>query len=158
MATLDVVAGSELLRGLSTDVVKSILPFCREAQYPRGATIFEEGAQAQHLAVLEYGLVTLRIDSPLGGEKVMVTAIRDAGEIFGWSALIEPCVYTSSAVCLEPSHVILVDGSALLRFVEENPEAGVMIMKNVASVIASRLRKARAALASALVPGLISHG
>ena len=158
MPSLDLVEQSELFRGLSQEVLKKIITFCQEAEYPRGATIIEEGDKAQHVCVLEHGLVTLRIDPPVGKEKVMVTAIRDAGEIFGWSTLIEPYVYTSTAVCLEPTKVIVVDGSELMRLLEENPKAGFVVMKNVSAVVASRLRKARTALTSALAPGLISHG
>jgi CRP-like cAMP-binding protein len=158
MPALDLVEQSELFKNLSQEVLNKIITFCQEAEYPRGATIFEEGGQARHLCVLQHGLVTLRIDTPSGAEKVMVTAIRDAGETFGWSALIEPYTYTSTAVCLEPTRIVVVDGGELMRLLEENPQAGFVVMKNVAAVIASRLRKSRAALASALTPGLISHG
>jgi CRP-like cAMP-binding protein len=152
------VEQSEMFKGLSEAVLKEIATFSRAVDYPRGATIFEEGDKAENVCVLDYGLVTLRIETPASEEKVMVTAIRDAGEVFGWSALIEPYVYTSTAVCLEASKVTIVEGSALKRLLEENPAAGYVVMKNVSSIVASRLRKARNALISALAPGVISHG
>ena len=152
------VEQSELFGGLSQDVLKEIATFSREVEYPRGATIFEEDGKAQNVCVLVYGLVTLRIETPASEEKVMVTAIRDAGEVFGWSALIKPYIYTSTAVCLEETKVIVVDGSALMRLLEEKPAAGFVVMKNVSAVVSSRLRKARTALISALTPGVISHG
>ncbi len=158
MLTLDFVKESELCKGLSQEVLQEIIPLCQEVDYPRGAVIFEENTPAQKIYILEYGLVTLRIDTPAGKEKVMVTAIRDAGEIFGWSALIAPYVYTSTAVCLEDTKAIVVDSSKLLPLLEQNPAAGYIVMKNVCAVVVSRLRKARTALISALSPGLISHG
>lgn len=158
MPPLNLIRESELFKGLSQDVLEKILSLCREAEYPRGATIFSEHSPAERLYVLEYGLVTLRIDTPAGGEKVMVTAIRDRGEVFGWSALVEPHVYTSTAVCLESCRVVALEGAGLLRTLEENPEAGFVVMKRLATIVASRLRKAQTALTSALTPGLISHG
>lgn len=158
MSTLEPIARSELFRGVGPNVLSDIVPLCQEVQYPRGAVIFEEGTPANQVAVLVHGLVTLRIDTPLSSEKVMVTAIRDAGEVFGWSALIEPYTYTSSAVCLEPSVVILIDGPGLRRLLAERPEAGFIVMRNVAAIVASRLHKARTALISARTTGLISHG
>jgi len=157
MSSLSIIEESELLKGLSQDVLKKITAFSQEAEYPRGATIFLE-EEARHLYVLERGLVTLRIDVPGREEKVMVTAIRDPGEVFGWSSLVKPYTYTAAAVCLEASKVIVVDGIKLMRLLEEDPAAGFIVMKNVAAIVASRLRKARAARTSALTPGLISHG
>jgi CRP-like cAMP-binding protein len=158
MPSLELVERSELFRGLSKEVLERILPFCRDSEYPRGAVIFEEGKPARHGYVLTHGLVTLRIDTPIGEESVMVTAIRDEGEVFGWSALIEPFTYTSTAVCLEPSKVIVLDAEKLMHLLDENPEAGFIVMKNAAAIVASRLGKARRALTAALAPGLISHG
>lgn len=158
MPTLDFVKESELLRGLSPAVLQEIIPFCQETEYARGTVIFAENTPARNLYILEHGLVTLRIDTPAGKEKIMVTAIRDAGEIFGWSAVIAPYIYTSTAVCLEATRAIVVDSSKLLTFLEQNPAAGFIVIKNVCAIVASRLRKARTALISALTPGLISHG
>jgi CRP-like cAMP-binding protein len=158
MPSSDLLEQSELLKGLSCEVLERILTFCEDAEYPRGTVIFEEAASARHIYVLEHGLVTLRIDSPASEEKVMVTAIRDAGEVFGWSALIEPYAYTSTAVCLEPTKVIILDADKLRHFLDENREAGFVVMKNVASIVASRLGKARRALTAAVAPGFISHG
>jgi CRP-like cAMP-binding protein len=158
MPSLNLIKESELFKGLSQDVLEKIAAFCQEAEYSRGATIFSEHDEAQYLYVLEYGLVTLRIDAPAGEEKVMVTAIRDRGEMFGWSALVEPYIYTSAAICLEPTRAIVVDGAELLRMLEEDPESGFVVMRKLAAIIASRLRKAQTALTSALTPGLISHG
>ena len=157
MSSLSVIEESELFKDLSQDVLKKIAAFSQEAEYPRGATIFLE-EEARYLYVLEQGLVTLRIDVPGREERVMVTAIRDRGEVFGWSSLVKPYTYTAAAVCLEATKVIVVDGVKLMRLLEEDPESGFVVMKNVAAIIVSRLHKARAALTSALTPGLISHG
>jgi len=158
MPSFKIIEESELFGGLSRDSLDRIATLCQEAEYPRGATIFVEHSPAQRLYILEYGLVTLRIETPAGEEKMMVTAIRDRGEVFGWSALVEPHIYTSTAVCLEPCKVAAVDGPALLRMLEENPAEGFLVMRRLAALVASRLRKAQAALTSALTPGLISHG
>lgn len=158
MPTLKLIQESELFDGLSQDMLEKIAALSQDAEYPRGATLFTENTPARHLYVLERGLVTLRIDAPGGGEKVMVTAIRDRGEVFGWSALVEPHIYTSTAICLEPCRVAIVDGTGLLRLLEENPTAGLTVMRRLAALIASRLRKAQQALTSALTPGLISQG
>lgn len=158
MSFLNLVEQSELFKDLSQDVLKKIVAFCQEAEYLRGDTIYLEGDETRHLYVLEYGLVTLRIDTPVGEEKVMVTAIRDRGEIFGWSSLVAPHFHTATAVCLESTKLLVVDGVELMRLLEEDPRSGFVVMKNVAAIIASRLRKARTALTTALTPGLISHG
>lgn len=70
------VEQSELLRGLRQDVLKEVATFSREVEYPRGATIFQEGDKAQNVCVLAYGLVTLRIETPGSTERVRYLPLR----------------------------------------------------------------------------------
>ncbi len=158
MVSMGLLTESELFKGLRPELIEKIAAGCRQAAFPRGTTIFSERSEARYLYVLEHGLVTLRIDTPAGEEKVMVAAVRDRGEIFGWSALVEPHAYTSTAICLEPTSLAVVDGAELLRVLDEDPESGFAVMSRLAAIVASRLRKTQTALISALTPGLISHG
>ena len=158
MSSLSLVEEAELFKGLSHTALEKITAFCQEATYPRGDTIYTEGDETQHVYVLNYGLVTLRVDVPGNKEKMMITAIRDRGETFGWSALIAPHIHTATAICLEPTKLLVIDANKLMRLLEEDPQSGFIVMKNVATLIASRLRKTRTGLSSALSPGLITQG
>ncbi len=65
---------------------------------------------------------------------------NNPGEMFGWSALVEPNEYTATAQCVKESKVIKVDGELLARvFERHSSEEGLMVMKRLAGVVASRL-------------------
>jgi hypothetical protein len=86
-------------------------------------------------------------------------SVTAEGELFGISALLgarERYFYT--AVCLEPTEVMELDGPKLMRLCEEQPISGIRIMRRLTEVLAQRLASAREQIRSRVRPGLISHG
>ena len=158
MALLDTLKSSKLFNGLSDEALGRIAGLCHKEAYDRGTTIFSEGEEAQKLFILEEGLVVLRIQPAAQERNIMVTAIKEEGQIFGWSSLVEPAQYSASAVCMEDSKVLAIKGKDLLALLEESPAVGFVVMKRLAGIVSSRLRSTREQLISALAPGLISHG
>jgi len=73
-----------------------------------------------------------------------VTIYRTGGgELFGWSALVEPYRYTSSAKCAEKTEEIYIKGSDLLKLFEQYPRTGYVVMRNLSAIISSRLTETR---------------
>lgn len=157
MTLIDILKSSKLFNGLSDEVLEKIAGICREESYKRGATIISEGDRAQNLYILEEGLVAIRIQ-PAAQESIMVSALKEKGQIFGWSALVEPGKYSASAVCLEDSKVIVIQAATLLALLEEFPAVGFVVMRKLVAIVGSRLRDTQQQLTSALTSGLISHG
>jgi len=63
----------------------------------------------------------------------------EAGEVFGWSALVKPYIYTSSAACAGKVDEICIKGSDLLELFERDPFIGYIVMKNLSTLVSSRL-------------------
>ena len=61
------------------------------------------------------------------------------GEIFGWSALVQPHRYLAHAGCVTDCTVSKVPRQAIDDIVKEYPTDGLLIYKNLASVTAERL-------------------
>lgn len=159
MALVDELRSSELFKDLSDEVLGKIVDICQEETFNRGTTIFADGAEALKLYILKEGLVALRITPAMNMERtIMVAAIKERGQVFGWSSLVETRQYTSSAVCMEDSKVLTIKGKELLALLEEMPAAGFVVMRRLAGITSSRLRNTREQLIATLVPGLISHG
>jgi toluene monooxygenase system ferredoxin subunit len=134
-------------------------PISRKKHYGAGETIFKEGDPPGPLRILVKGLVSFR-QRQFGheGEATLGTVAAE-GELFGISALLgtkERYFYT--AVCLEPTDVIELDGPKLIRLCEEQPTAGIRIMRRLTEVLAQRLVATREQIRSRVRPGLISHG
>ena len=74
------------------------------------------------------------------------------GEVFGWSALIEPYTYTSTAKCVEKVEEVYIKGSDLLNLFQQNLHIGYVVMRNLNAIISSRLTEDRQRLSSQLNP------
>jgi len=131
----------------------------RRKSYKAGETIFREGDPPGPLRILLKGLVSFRQRQENSESDASFGSIAAEGELFGISALLgarERYFYT--AICLEPTEVIELDGPKLIRLCEEKPIAGIRIMRRLTEVLAHRLTAAREQIRSRVRPGLISHG
>ena len=136
-----------------------LAPISGRHKYGAGDTIFREGDAAGPLRVLVKGLVSFRQQQRGGGTDTSMGTVSAEGELFGISALLGAGErYFYSAVCLEPTEVIELDGGKLVRLCEEHPDAGIRIMRRLTEVLAERLHAAREQIRSRVRPGLISHG
>lgn len=64
------------------------------------------------------------------------------GEIFGWSALVEPYVYTATARASSLVKVIGIERDIIEATVTRHPAEGLIIYKNLSGIIGQRLKGA----------------
>ena len=147
----------ELLRrytffaGFSNDELRDLAMAAREQSLPAGATLFTEGTPADIL----YFLIDGEMETLLDTEGVdMPLSTLPAGEPLGWSALIEPHLYTASARATRECRVIGFARSDLARRLDD-PHFSSVIMRRLAEVISRRLQDAQVQLLS--VTATASH-
>jgi CRP/FNR family cyclic AMP-dependent transcriptional regulator len=126
---------AEVFKGIPSHVINEIAEHVTVERFSAGEVLFEKGEFADTLYILEDGA----IDISVRGEKPLSLPVNEPGEMFGWSALVEPNEYTATAQCVNESKVIKVDGELLARTFERHPSVGLTVMKRLAGVIASRL-------------------
>ena len=126
-----------------------VVPVCREELSTKGDHILKQGEPARYLYLVSEGRVSLHItlERP-DGSSTGPKAVASIGpwEAFGWSALVQPYKSTLSATAMEPSRLVVLDGSILLELLGKHPDTGYLVMVNVASLIAERLAETREAL------------
>lgn len=158
MSMEEILKVSELFSDLPQEILREVAKISRQEKYSHGTTIFLEKEEARNFYILEEGSVSIRIQ-PAGTDKVITVAvIKEKGQIFGWSALVEPFSYTASAFCLEDTKALVIPGKEFIALLESKPEIGLKVMRRLASVIGNRLRATQEQLVSAFRPGVISHG
>ena len=126
---------AELFKGIASHIIDEIAELVSEEAFPLGHVIFQKGDFADSLFILEEGEINITIQ----GRKSISFQVNQSGNIFGWSALVEPNQYTATAECVKESKVIKIDGDRLIRIFEKHPSEGMTVMKRLAGVVATRL-------------------
>lgn len=126
---------SDLFKGVSQRFITRIANSAEERTYKKNSVIFEKGEQASYFYVLVAGDVHIEI-----GQNEGTLAVRRTGEVFGWSALVEPYSYTATARCAAETKVLRVSRDLVEAAVKEHPGEGLAVLKNLTGIIAGRLR------------------
>lgn len=161
MTKLDVIQGTRIFQGLSTEQLHKLDSISREETYAAGQYIFREGDQAQSLYIIEEGKVILEMRiAPLPKHRLSPQATVDVlikGDIVGWSALVEPHILTFSAQAVDRCKLIVLVGIQLRELMDSDPVMGYEIMRRLSEVIASRLTHTRQTLISERGLALLSQ-
>ena len=159
MTLIDTLKSSEFFGGLETGYLKKVGNLCRGGSYQEGEMIFKEGDEAKEIYVLVDGRVALEMEvRPVPSRPGIPTAVEmvTQGETLGWSALVEPCVYTLSARCITSCRVLAIKGDMLRKVMADDVGLGYELMKRLTKIISSRLTHTRLRLTSGL--GLVLLG
>ncbi len=150
---------SPMFLGLSEAALARIAAMGQERTYGPGQYIFREGEASTELYVLRDGRVALEMSLQIGradvsGRKAFI-AVMGPSDCFGWSALVPPHHFTMSAVAVQQSTVLAIDGPALQALIADEPQVGVLLLDRLNQVISNRLTEARAKFCTIIA--LISH-
>jgi CRP-like cAMP-binding protein len=144
MSLAKLIGSSPLFHGLDQAQLEKIAALASARFAPRGTLLFGEVDTLSSLYLLKEGSVKLTMGVRLwGGHATLrsIVSLITPGEVFGWSALIEPYVATLSAESEEDSTVVAVDAAGLLELMNQDHDAGFCIMKGLAHLVANRLRR-----------------
>lgn len=144
MVSVEMLERSSIFTGLDRHALQSIAKACSTHNYRASEKCLNEGEPANNFFILMSGKMS--IERRLPQSWLHAEGITDAwidtvneGEVFGWSAVVEPSVRTASVHCKTACEVIVVNGKELLDILDKHPESGYVFMKRLASVITSRL-------------------
>jgi CRP-like cAMP-binding protein len=155
MVTIKDLKKFGVFKGLDDSELAKIAELCRERTFGQGAICFAQGKRAMELHLCRSGGVDIvaEISGPSGVMEVIVHT-AGPGDVFGWSAVVGPRVYTASARCVERTEDISIRGSQLLDLFEQSPRTGYKVMRNLGSAVSSRLADTRERLTGVIAgPG-----
>lgn len=140
-AYVDTLATAEMFDGLTEEQKQQFLSLGKTETYERGVVIFSEGNEAQKLYIVEEGCVA--IESDIDEQKRVPICTVSKGQVFGWSSLVPPYQLTASAIALEKTRALAIDGAKVRGLCSTNPTLGCIIMRNITRLVASRLKNLR---------------
>ncbi len=127
--------------GFSDDQRQQLESLARWTEAEAGATLFRDGAPASEVFVVVEGTVSLEIcTAGIGCRRVLTVG---AGDLLGWSPLVENARLTATARCLTPTRLVAFEGPQLLAVCEHDPRLGFIWMQRTATALAQRLSAAR---------------
>jgi toluene monooxygenase system ferredoxin subunit len=110
----------------------------RVLSFPQDTRIYTIGDKVDDFYVLAEG--TVRFTLGLGKRETAAGDIIRRGEVFGWAALVEGYSRRiATAYCLTACEVVALDGAALRAFMDADPLAGYLVMKQLAVLLTSEL-------------------
>ncbi len=130
----------EIFRGLPREELDSIAQLSETKTYKNGDVIFTERSKGGELYIMTKG--TVRIELGIKGKNDFATIHRvGEGDLFGELALVSSGQRSASARCETDCETIAIDREKLLELFKKNTQIGYLVMANLASLLATRLRK-----------------
>ena len=126
----------KFLKDLDFDELDAIGRISRVREFQTGDLLAAEGTSADALYLFLRGRAEVKVRDP-DGRQVVIDQIGP-GDVLGWSAAMEPHIYTASAWAVEPSEAIVVNGPRLRELCACEKNLGYKITKEVGEIISRR--------------------
>ena len=133
----DTLSEIQFLQGISTQFLEQIAAIAETRDFDEHDVVFREGQNANSLYLVAAGKVSLQVCRGPAGTKQIVTV--GPGELLGWAALSDQRQFAATAIVLERTHVIRIDGPKLRAICDSNPRFGYEFMRRTMLALAKRL-------------------
>ncbi len=124
---------SDLFWGMSIDFVKAATDMAVHITCQEGDKLFDIGDPADRFYVLLKGSVTMK-----RGDGKLYTAEK-AGEIFGWSSLINRPEYAASATCDRVTELLDIKSGPFLELINKSQEDKATLFERLAKMLGNQL-------------------
>jgi hypothetical protein len=130
---------TEIFKGLSEKQIKSVRELGNLEYYEPDDLICREGDEALKLYIVEEGQVAVEPELGTANLAPLTTVSKNA--VFGWSAIVPPNILTANVRALTNTTVLAIKREALLELIQADSPLGLIIMQNIASIVASWFRR-----------------
>jgi CRP-like cAMP-binding protein len=137
MVTQDDLKQIVMLTYLTDPMREALAGITESLRYGKGKVIFRENQPAERFFMLRSGYVLL--EQKISDKVTVFMGSIKPGYSFGWSAMLEDGVYTTDAVCEEPSEVFSFGREKVRQLLERDPEMGFRLLQRVLVVVKKRL-------------------
>ena len=140
-STMELLQKTPLTAGLGHPERRRLAALSRERNADTGEILLREGSETTQLGVVRSGRVALRLQVPGRGSPTVLTV--EAGDVFGWSAVVPPYRATSTAIAIEPSELLVFEARALRDALDEDEDLAAALYPRLLRAVARRLEATR---------------
>jgi CRP-like cAMP-binding protein len=139
-------------KGLDESELNMVSTLCKEKTYDIGEICQTEGQSDKQVHFILKGKVgaVIRIPNISCNTNEIILDTLGVGDVFGWSALIQGTPWSTLKV-VETTNVVYISAEDLISLCEKNTHLGYIVMKNLAVLVALRLRRNRMSTLNAIV-------
>jgi toluene monooxygenase system ferredoxin subunit len=129
---------SDFLRDVSPGSLAGIARIAERESFDEGDPIYQLGDPATDLFIVESGRI--RFTLGVGNRGGTSGSVISEGQVVGWAAVLEDQPRRlATALCLEDSKVIRINGAKLLAIFDGDTASGYAVMRRLATMIAHDL-------------------
>ena len=136
-----IVKEHSFFQGMSPGHIDFVSGCARNARFRKGAFLFREGEDANAFYCIRTGRVALELHVP--GRGAVQIDDRKAGDVLGWSWLVEPYRWYSDARAVEEVRALVFDCTCLRNKWQDDPELGYQMYQRFAPLMHRSLQATR---------------
>jgi len=129
------------LRELEPEYLALLAGCAANVRFREGSFMFREGEPAEQCFLIREGKMALEIDAPGRGSIIVQTL--GAGDVTGFSWLLEPHQWEFDGRAVEPVRALALDGTCLRRKCADDPRLGFELTQLFARLAIRRLQATR---------------
>ena len=129
------------LRGLEPEYLALLAGCAANVRFREGSFMFREGEPAEQCFLIREGKMALEIDAPGRGSIIVQTL--GAGDVTGFSWLLEPHQWEFDGRAVEPVRALALDGTCLRGKCADDPRLGFELTQLFARLAIRRLQATR---------------
>ena len=148
----EIIARFANFADFTDEEINAMAILANEEHYEPGQFIFYEGGEANKMYLLLQGQVEMMMNTNGDGTRRAVVMTARPGEIFGWSALVEPYQLTASARCATHVHVVAITAPGLRALMVVSCALGFRLLQRACQASSARLGATRMQLLSTVRP------
>ncbi len=132
----------------------------RKARYSANTPVFSEGDTGHELYLVLDGTLRVLGKVDLDERRHIQPGFGELakGDIFGELVLFDEMSRSATVVTVSEAELAVLNGEALLKFLDAHPEIGYPLLKELMTVLVGRLRKANQRIFSLFAWGLKVKG
>ena len=114
---------------------------CKLKRSPKGTVMIKEGDIGNEMYVVYSGEVEIKKRTRAGDDYTVLRLTAEQNVFFGEIALIDDDRRSATVVATQDSEFLVITKASFLKLGDEYPEIGLPITREIAKILASRLRK-----------------
>lgn len=137
----DILTRHPFLVGMAPDQLTVLAGCASERHYVEAEYVTREGQPAAELFLIQQGQVT--VETRVGKRGNLRLETLSAGDVLGWSWLMEPYKWLFDSRALTPVEVVVLNAMCLREHCRADHELGYQLLLRIARVIEHRLQATR---------------